>query len=71
MNLSRQNTPDQIHFHLLDFGNNGLLPLKNLPHTADIVTLEEDEKLQKMLDRISLVLTERKQLFKECGVAKS
>lgn len=69
MNLSRQNTPDQIHFHLLDFGNNGLLPLKNLPHTADIVTLEEDEKLQKMLDRISLVLTERKQLFKECGVA--
>ncbi len=69
MNLSRQNMPDQIHFHLLDFGNNGLLPLKNLPHTADIVTLEEDEKLQKMLDRISLVLTERKQLFKECGVA--
>lgn len=69
MNLSRQNTPEQIHFHLLDFGNNGLLPLKNLPHTADIVTLEEDEKLQKMLDRISLVLTERKQLFKECGVA--
>lgn len=45
------------------------MPLKNLPHTADIVTLEEDEKLQKMLDRISLVLTERKQLFKECGVA--
>ncbi len=40
-----------------------------MPHTADIVTLEEDEKLQKMLDRISLVLTERKQLFKECGVA--
>ena len=28
MNLSRQNTPEQIHFHLLDFGNNGLLPLK-------------------------------------------
>lgn len=69
MNLARQNTPKQVQFNLLDFGNNGLLPLKDLPNVADIVTLEEDEKLQKMLDRISDLLAERKSEFKKNGVA--
>ena len=69
MNLARQNTPEMIHFHLIDFGNNGLLPLKELPHVADIATLEEDEKLQKMLGRIEKILAERKCLFKQAGVA--
>ena len=40
MNLARQNTPATIQFHLIDFGNNGLLVLKELPHIADIATLE-------------------------------
>jgi len=69
MNLARQNTPEQIQFNLLDFGNNGLLPLKELPHVADIVMLEEVEKLQKMMERISSVLGYRKNLFKKVGVA--
>jgi S-DNA-T family DNA segregation ATPase FtsK/SpoIIIE len=69
MNLARQNTPEQIQFYLLDFGNNGLLPLKNLPHVADIVTLEEDEKLTKMLGRLRMILSERKQALKNEGVA--
>lgn len=69
MNLARQNTPEMIQLHLVDFGNNGLLVLKELPHVADIATLEEDEKLQKMLDRIEKLLAERKNLFKQAGVA--
>lgn len=69
MNLARQNTPEQVQFNLLDFGTNGLLPLKELPHVADIVTLEENEKLQKMLVRLENLLSERKALFKKVGVA--
>ncbi|MDR2834464.1 MAG: type VII secretion protein EssC, partial [Streptococcaceae bacterium] len=69
MNLARQNTPEQVQFNLLDFGTNGLLPLKDLPHVADIVTLEENEKLQKMLERLSQNLAQRKALFKKEGVA--
>ncbi|WP_086284382.1 type VII secretion protein EssC [Candidatus Enterococcus wittei] len=67
INLSCKNTPEQIHFHLLDFGNNGLSPLKDLPHVVDIVNLE-DEKLQKMIDRIVALLLERKNLFKQAEV---
>ncbi|WP_449454162.1 FtsK/SpoIIIE domain-containing protein, partial [Streptococcus suis] len=35
MDLARQLTPEELHFYLLDFGTNGLLPLRDLPHTAD------------------------------------
>ncbi|EOA3375866.1 FtsK/SpoIIIE domain-containing protein [Enterococcus hirae] len=67
LSLARQNTPNQVWFHLVDFGTNGLLPLKKLPHVVDIVTLEEEEKRQKMFVRINRSLAERKQLFKEKG----
>lgn len=69
MNLAKTNTPEQVHVNLIDFGNNGLLPLKDLPHVADIVTLEEGEKLGKMLERVTSLLAARKQLFKKAGVA--
>ena len=38
LNMARMNSPEQIHFYLFDFGTNGLLPLRDLPHVADIVT---------------------------------
>jgi S-DNA-T family DNA segregation ATPase FtsK/SpoIIIE len=69
LNLAKARTPDQLHVNLIDFGNNGLLPLKRLPNVADIVTLEEAEKLSKMLDGIGRLLAARKQLFKDTGVA--
>jgi len=69
MNIARQNTPEHVHFNLFDFGTNGLLPLKDLPHVADIVSLEENEKLTKMIAQLQLVLAERKQAFKRAGVA--
>lgn len=69
VNLARRNTPEQVQFQLIDFGNNGLLPLKELPHVADLVTLEEKEKLEKMLERIASLLAGRKKAFREVGVA--
>lgn len=69
LNLARSNTPEQLHVNLIDFGNNGLLPLKDLPQVADIVALEESEKLSKMLGMIADQLAVRKQSFKDAGVA--
>ncbi|MGN7797522.1 type VII secretion protein EssC [Leifsonia sp. 22587] len=71
MNLARQRSPLQVQFTLLDFGNNGLLPLQRLPHVADLVTLEEHEKLRKALDRIGRVLGERKRQLRTAGVANA
>lgn len=69
LNMARANTPETVQMHLLDFGNNGLLPLRNLPHVSDIVMLEDNEKLQKMLQRITDEMVHRKSIFKEMGVA--
>jgi len=69
LNLARQQTPEKLHVLLLDFGNNGLLPLAPLPHVADIVTLEEEEKLQKAMERIAAELADRKRRLRAAGVA--
>lgn len=69
LNLARQSTPERLHVLLLDFGNNGLLPLAPLPHVADLVTLEEEEKLQKAMDRIAAELADRKRRLRSAGVA--
>lgn len=69
MNLARLNNPSQVHFNLFDFGTNGLLPLKKLPHVADLVKLEEEEKLVKFLKRIRQEIQQRKDAFTEYGVA--
>ncbi|MDR0299874.1 MAG: type VII secretion protein EssC [Streptococcaceae bacterium] len=69
LNLARKNTPEQVQFNLLDFGTNGLLPLKDLPHVADLVRLDEHEKLMKMLDKIHEQLEERKRIFQVAGVS--
>lgn len=69
MNLGRLNTPSQVQFNLFDFGTNGLLPLKKLPHVADLVRLEEEEKLVKFLQRIRKEIQGRKEAFTDYGVA--
>lgn len=69
VNLAKTRTPQQLHVYLFDFGNNGLLPLRELPNVADIVTPEEGEKLSKMLSAVSDAMVSRKQLFKNAGVA--
>jgi S-DNA-T family DNA segregation ATPase FtsK/SpoIIIE len=67
-NLARHNTPDNLVFQLFDFGTNGLISLRKLPHVADIVTLAEEDKLLKFLRLTSKQLDTRKQAFKEVGV---
>ncbi|MGM0165618.1 type VII secretion protein EssC [Enterococcus sp. AZ135] len=69
MNLARQNNPEQVQFNLFDFGTNGLLPLKELPHVVDHVRLEEEEKLLKFLKRIRTEIQRRKDAFTAYGVA--
>ncbi|TYC48224.1 type VII secretion protein EssC [Weissella muntiaci] len=69
MNLARVNTPEQVQFNLLDFGTNGLFPVKNLPHVADLARLDEEEKVVKFAKRIRETLDERKAAFAQAGVA--
>ena len=69
MSLARKNTPEQVQFNLFDFGTNGLLPLKDLPHTADLVRAEDEEKLGKFLGIVKAEVARRKELFTDVSVA--
>lgn len=69
MDLARQNTPELIHFYLFDFGTNGLLSLRNLPHTADYFMVEEQEKISKFILRIHEEIVARKKLFSQFAVS--
>ncbi|MGG0240016.1 type VII secretion protein EssC [Bacillus rhizoplanae] len=69
MDVARQHSPEHLHVYLLDFGTNGLMPLRALPHVADLVTLDQEEKCEKFLRRIEETLKERKRLLSKYGVA--
>lgn len=67
--LVRKNSPEKLHAYLLDFGTNGLLSLKGLPHVADTLTIDDTEKILKLIRRLSQEIKERKRLLSEFGVA--
>lgn len=69
MQLARMYTPEKLNIYLMDFGTNGLMPLKNLPHVADLMTVDEEEKINKFIDRIIDVVKERKKILSQESVA--
>lgn len=41
--LARSHRPDECHIYALDFGANGLAPLRALPHVGSVITANERE----------------------------
>ncbi len=56
-------SPEQLHFYIFDFGSGSLLPLQQLPHTADYFRMDEERKLSKFFTFMKSELERRKQLF--------
>ncbi|RIW38943.1 type VII secretion protein EssC [Bacillus salacetis] len=69
MGMAAQFTPEEIHYYLLDFGNGGLLPLKQLPHTADYFLIDEERKIEKFAGILDDEIARRKQLFQKQEVS--
>ncbi|KYG26020.1 type VII secretion protein EssC [Alkalihalobacillus trypoxylicola] len=69
LGLAKKHNPEHLHVFLLDFGTNGLLPLKDVPHVADTILVDETEKVEKFVRLLSSNMKERKQLLSSFGVA--
>ncbi|MGY3777389.1 type VII secretion protein EssC [Isobaculum melis] len=69
MGLARQHNPERLHAYLLDFGTNGLLPLRGLPHVADTMNIDEEEKIGKFMRRMMTEMKRRKKLLSNFAVA--
>jgi len=63
LNLSMQNSVDHLNFYILDFGNSALINYRNLPHTADYITMDDEERLSKFMNLMEDVIKKRKQLL--------
>ncbi|MCC8026743.1 MAG: type VII secretion protein EssC [Clostridium sp.] len=50
----------EANLFVLDFGNNGLIALGNLPHTAEYITLDDTERYQKFKKCLSKEIKVRK-----------
>ena len=48
---------------MLDYGSSTLIPLKGLPHTADYLTFDDGEKLDKLKKLLTEKIKRRKTLF--------
>ncbi|MCK1160256.1 type VII secretion protein EssC [Streptococcus uberis] len=69
MDLVRHNSPEFLHLYLFDFGTNGLLPLRRLPHVADFFTIDDEEKITKFITRIKAEMATRKKALSRYNVA--
>ncbi len=69
MDLARSHNPEHLNVYLLDFGTNGLLPLKKLPHVADTMSVDDEEKIGKFVRRMDGEIKRRKKLLSQYSVA--
>ena len=63
LTLASGNSPQLLHYFILDFGNSALAQLRGLPHTADYMTFDATEKLEKLVKLMNEELKKRKSLF--------
>lgn len=63
LTLAAKNSVEVVQFYLCDFGNNALIALNGLPHTCDYITMDDGERLGKLVTLIREEIKERKKLF--------
>ncbi|GGA19271.1 type VII secretion protein EssC [Psychrobacillus lasiicapitis] len=69
LGIAEQLRPSEANFYILDYGNGSLLPLKQLPQTADYFTIDEELKREKLIKRIKDEIAKRKIVFQQREVS--
>ncbi|MER6992977.1 FtsK/SpoIIIE domain-containing protein [Saccharopolyspora hirsuta] len=63
MALALTSTPTEVRFHCLAFGGNGLLPLRNLPHSRAVAPSFDREQVDQVLAHLESTLDRRIRCF--------
>lgn len=67
--LAAATSPSDVHIYCLDFGNGGLLPLRDLPHCGAVALRTEPERVERLLDKLTEELRRRQEVLARLGVA--
>lgn len=65
LGIAERLTPIEANYYILDYGNGTLLPLKQLPQTADYLTIDEELKREKLIKLIKEEISKRKIAFQQ------
>lgn len=60
LGLAAKNAVKNLNFYILDLGNSGMIPLKQLPHVADYMNFDHTEKIGKFQKLILDEIQDRK-----------
>ena len=63
LSFAVKNSPQNLIYYIMDLGNAALISLKDLPHTADYMTVEDGEKVRKFVHILEAESAKRKKLF--------
>ncbi len=66
--LAQRYSPDYVNIYIMDFGSRSLSYCKFLPHTADVMFSDDNDKIKKFFSRINSELAIRKKCLAEYGV---
>lgn len=61
--LGMKNRTELLNYYILDFGNSALIQFRNLPQTAEYISFEEEEKMNKFIKLMEEEIKTRKRLF--------
>jgi len=62
-------SPEDVNFYVLDFGTRTFGVFNELPHLADILYPEDEDKTNKLFAMVLEVLDERKKKFSKLGIS--
>lgn len=65
LSLALKYRVSEVNLYVLDLGNNALIALKNLPHTSEYITLDDEERYQKFKKLIAKEIKDRKKRMAE------
>ena len=60
-------SPDDVHLYGLDLGGGGLASLKALPHTGAVVTPDQPDRVERLLNWLGTEVVRRQQLLGQAG----
>ncbi|MCL2034944.1 MAG: type VII secretion protein EssC [Oscillospiraceae bacterium] len=63
LTLALKNSPQLLKFYIIDLGNAALAQMRGLPHTADYMSIDDEQKLEKLVKLIGEEMQERKSLL--------
>lgn len=56
-------SPEELHYYIFDFGTGTLLPFRQLPHTGDYFKIDEERKIEKLINFLKAEIERRRELF--------